>query len=151
MAGEDRRQSDRRKDRRYNCSGRVRLWQTESGIYRLGSIVNLSMGGCLLNLPSPADFERHSIVEASFQSNYLAFRTLGSVRRVEEKSGLVGICYLNLSSRGRLDLVELFADLEALIAEGYWSHTDEGDPSHPHSGAERRKAKPPVGPFLLPP
>jgi hypothetical protein len=151
MMSEERRQSDRRKDRRYNCSGRVRIWQTESGVYRLGSIVNLSMGGCLINLPSTADFERHSIVEASFQSNYLAFRTLGSVRRVDEKSGLLGVCYLNLSSRGRLDLVELFADLEALIAEGYWGPAGEGDLSHPHSGEDRRRVKPPAGPFLLPP
>ena len=82
MVGEERRQSDRRKDRRYNCSGRVRVWRCESGVYRLGSVVNLSMGGCLVNLPSPAGFEQHSIIEASFQSNYLAFRTLGSVRRV---------------------------------------------------------------------
>jgi hypothetical protein len=150
MVGEERRQSDRRKDRRYNCAGRVRVGQTESGVYRLGSIVNLSMGGCLVNLPSPADFEKHSIIEASFQSNYLAFRTLGSVQRVDEKSGLLGICYLNLGSRGRLDLVELFADLEALIAEGYWCSAGQSDPSHPHAGEERRKPKLPAGPFLLP-
>ena len=146
MSPEEKRGRDRRKDRRYNCGGRVQVWQTESGLTMLGSIVNLSMGGCLLQLPASVPFQLDSTVEASLQSSYLAFRTLGSVRRVDREHSLLGLCYVDLSLRGRLDLGELFGDLEALIAEGYWNRA--------HWLAEDgRRATPPEireTPFLLP-
>jgi hypothetical protein len=150
MIGEERRGRDRRKDRRYNCGGRVRVWQTESGVSMAGSILNLSMGGCLIEVEPASAFDIHSIIETSFQSSYLAFRTMASVQSVDEKRNLVGICYMNLSLRGRLDLGELFVDLDALIAEGYWGVTGPRKLAHPHAG-EKRRLTPATGPFLLPP
>jgi hypothetical protein len=147
MSGADQRGRDRRKDRRYNCSGRVRIWHAESGVYLSGSIVNLSMGGCLLQVPTPGHFDLEAIVEASFQSSYLAFRTMGSVRRVDPKSSLLGLQYQNLSLRGRLDLGELFVDLDALIAEGY-CNASPSRRSHPPQ-ADARKLLGKIGPFLL--
>jgi hypothetical protein len=153
MAGEahmtdtERRGRDKRKDRRYNCSGRVRIWDAESDIYLVGSILNLSMGGCLIQVQSPGRFELHSIVEASFQSNYLAFRTMASVRRIDTKNRLLGISYMNLSLRGRLDLAELFVDLDALIADGRWNTAPS---TAPGKSAERRRTSADMGPFLLP-
>jgi hypothetical protein len=121
MSPEERRGQDRRKDRRYRCSGQVRVWQTGSGLMTPGWIVNLSMGGCLLQLRTPVPFKMGATVEASFQSSYLAFRSFGCVRRVDPEHSLLGLCYVDLSLRGRLDLAELFGDLEALMAEGYWN------------------------------
>ena len=146
--GNERRGRDRRKDRRYNSGGRVRIWQTDSGLYLSGSIVDLSMGGCLLRVQAPGNLALDSVVEVSFQSSYLAFRTMGSVRRVDAKSKLIGISYLNLSLRGRLDLGELFVDLDALIAEGYWGKPGSRGPAHPRP-QEQRRPTPPAGPFLL--
>jgi PilZ domain len=150
MMGTERRGRDRRKDRRYNSGGRVRIWQTESGVYLAGSIVDLSMGGCLVHVPATGDLELHSIVEASLQSSYLAFRSMGSVRRIDEKNSLVGINYLNLSLRGRLDLAELFADLDALIAEGYWNASGSRRASPPEPAEQRRRIAA-TARFLLPP
>jgi hypothetical protein len=147
MTGMERRGRDRRKDRRYHCSGRVRIWDAESEIYLLGAILDLSMGGCLIQVQSPGRFELHSLVEASFQSSYLAFRTMASVRRVDTRKRMLAISYMNLSLRGRLDLAELFVDLDALIAEGRWTTSPSPAPAKP---AERRRAPTDVGPFLLP-
>jgi PilZ domain len=149
MMGEERRGRDRRKDRRYNCGGRVRLWQTESGVTMLGSIMNLSMGGCLIEVQTASAFDIHSIIETSFQSSYLAFRTMASVQSLDEKRNLIGISYMNLSLRGRLDLGELFVDLDALIAEGYWGVAGTRRLVHPHA-AEESRLTPASGPFLLP-
>jgi hypothetical protein len=147
MSDAERRGRDRRKDRRYNCSGRARIWHPESSVYLSGSIVNLSMGGCLLQVPTPGHFDLDAIVEASFQSSYLAFRTMGSVRRIDPKSSLLGLQYQNLNLRGRLDLGELFVDLDALIAEGY-GRAGASRLSQPQQG-DTRKLLAKVGPFLL--
>jgi hypothetical protein len=150
LMGKEPRGRDRRKDRRYNSGGRVRIWQTESGLYLSGAIVDLSMGGCLIRVQAPGSFALENVVEVSFQSSYLAFRSMGSVRRVDAKSKLIGISFLNLSLRGRLDLGELFVDLDALIAEGYWGKAGSKGPPHPRPQEQRRPA-PPTGPFLLMP
>ena len=147
MSGAERVGKDRRKDRRYNCSGRARIWHAESEIYLTGSIVNLSMGGCLLQVHSADHFDRDAIVEASFQSSYLAFRTLGSVRNVDPIRGLLGLQYQNLSLRGRLDLGELFVDLDALLAERHW-HPATSRPGSPSQSAATRKLLARIGPFL---
>jgi hypothetical protein len=105
------------------------------------------MGGCLIQVQSPGRFELHSIVEASFQSSYLAFRSMASVRRIETRSRLLGISYKNLSLRGRLDLGELFVDLDALIADGIWKAAGHPQPRP----TERRRSSTDAGPFLLPP
>jgi hypothetical protein len=147
MSGTERRGRDRRKDRRYNYSGRVRIWDAESDVYLLGAILNLSMGGCLIQVQSPGRFELHSVVEASFQSSYLAFRTMASVRRIDTRSRLLGISYINLGLRGRLDLGELFVDLDALIAEGRWNAALS--PAQPKF-AEQRKSQAEANLFLLP-
>jgi len=147
MIGMERRGRDRRRDRRYHCSGRVRIWDVESDFYLLGAILDLSMGGCLIQVQSPGRFELHTIVEASFQSNYLAFRTMAAVRRIDTRKRLLGISYVNLSLRGRLDLGELFVDLDALIAEGRLS---SAAPPAPAKKAERRRTAADMGPLLLP-
>jgi hypothetical protein len=147
MSGAERLGRDRRRDRRYNCSGRARIWSAESEVYLSGSIVNLSMGGCLLQVPTPDHFTLDAIVEASFQSSYLAFRTLGSVRRVDPVGGLLGLQYQNLSLRGRLDLGELFVDLDALLAEAHWHPAAPRPSAHPQS-SEARKLLAKIGPFL---
>jgi PilZ domain len=148
MIATERRGRDRRRDRRYNCSGHVRIWDTESGVSLSGAILNLSMGGCLIQVQSPGRFELHSVIEASFQSSYLAFRSMASVRRIETRSGLLGIAYRNLSLRGRLDLGELFVDLDALIAEERWNSATSAGHLQPRPTGRHRSLTD-VGPFLL--
>jgi hypothetical protein len=150
MIATEQRGRDRRKDRRYNCSGHVRIWDAESGVSLSGAILNLSMGGCLIQVQSPGRFELHSVVEASFQSSYLAFRSMTSVRRIDTRSRLLGISYRNLSLRGRLDLGELFVDLDALIADGIWKAAASAGHPQPRP-TERRRSSTDAGPFLLPP
>ena len=139
MSEERRRERDRRRDRRYTCGGNVRLWAGESRVPLSGSIINLSMGGCLILLQPANIVALYAIVEASFQSSYLGFRSMGSVRNVDLEHGLIGIAYLDLSLRGRRDLGELFVDLDTLVAA-----SPRLQPT-----AERRHAVV-SGPYLLP-
>ena len=139
MSDEMLRGKDRRKERRYKYGGQVRVWQSETGGFSPGSIVDLSMGGCLIQMQSQSEFEKQSLVEVSFKSDYLAFRTMGSVRRCDKNSNLVGISYVNLGMRGRLDLGELFQDLEAILTADFRMPLKPGIPSSVN------------GPFLLRP
>jgi hypothetical protein len=147
MTGTECPRSDRRRDRRYNHSGQVRIWDAESDVCLFGAILNLSMGGCLIQVQSPGRIELDSLVETSFQSSYLAFRSMASVRRMDVRNRMLAVSYRNLGLRGRLDLGELFVDLDALMAEERWNSARSPAQRKP---AARRRSPVDASAFLLP-
>jgi hypothetical protein len=78
-------------------------------------ILNLSVGGCLMELKGPLDIAVDEIVELIFNVNQMPFRVRAKVRAVRSK-GLVGFQFLQLSERTRRHLHELIGELiESLI------------------------------------
>ncbi|MGA3011481.1 MAG: PilZ domain-containing protein [Terracidiphilus sp.] len=78
-------------------------------------ILNLSVGGCLMELKGPLDLAVDEIVELIFNVNQTPFRVRANVRILRSK-GLVGFQFLQLSERTRRHLVELIGELiEGLV------------------------------------
>ncbi|MGA2833292.1 MAG: PilZ domain-containing protein [Terracidiphilus sp.] len=78
-------------------------------------ILNLSVGGCLMELKAPLDLAMDEIVELLFNVNQMPFRVRATVRALRSK-GLVGFEFLQLSERTRRHLCELIGELiEGLI------------------------------------
>ena len=78
-------------------------------------ILNLSVGGCLMELKGPLDLAVDEIVELIFNVNQMPFRVRGKVRVVRPKL-LVGFQFLELSERTRWHLHELIGELiEGLV------------------------------------
>jgi hypothetical protein len=73
-------------------------------------ILNLSVGGCLMELKAPLELAVDEIVELIFNVNQMPFRVRAKVRAVRSK-GLVGFQFLQLSERTRRFLHELIAEL----------------------------------------
>ena len=73
-------------------------------------ILNLSAGGCLMELKGPLDLAVDEIVELIFNVNQTPFRARAKVRAVRSK-GLVGFQFLQLSERTRRYLHELIGEL----------------------------------------
>jgi hypothetical protein len=78
-------------------------------------ILNLSMGGCLMELKGPLDLAVDEVVELIFSVNQTPFRVRGKARAIRTK-GLVGFQFLQPSERTRWHLHELIGELiESLV------------------------------------
>jgi hypothetical protein len=78
-------------------------------------ILNLSVGGCLMELQGPLNLAMDEIVELIFNVNQMPFHVRGKVRTVRSKV-LIGFQFLQLSERTRRQLQELIGELiEALV------------------------------------
>jgi hypothetical protein len=73
-------------------------------------ILNLSMGGCLMELKAPLDLAVDEIVELIFSVNQVPFHVRGQVRVIRPKVS-VGFQFLQLSERTRWHLSELIEEL----------------------------------------
>jgi hypothetical protein len=73
-------------------------------------ILNLSVGGCLMELQEPLDLSVDQIVELIFTVNQLPFRVRGNVRAVRS-TVLVGFQFLHVSERTLWQLNELIGEL----------------------------------------
>ncbi|HUD74311.1 MAG TPA: PilZ domain-containing protein [Terracidiphilus sp.] len=73
-------------------------------------ILNLSVGGCLMEVKGPLDLALDEIVELIFNINQMPFRVRAKVRSIRLK-GLVGFQFLQLSERTRRYLHELIGEL----------------------------------------
>jgi hypothetical protein len=105
---------ERRKEARYVCFGQVKLDRTRPGIILRGRVVDLSLGGCLIQMQSPVDVCPGASVELTIQAKGTPLRMMGSIKSAgEQSSGLIGISFTRLSSRGRFELKELIAELGA--------------------------------------
>jgi len=107
---------ERRKEARYLCFGQVKLHRAP-GIVRSGRIVDLSLGGCLIEIRSPVSVAPGSAVELAVQMKGAALRASGHVTFIDRpRPGLIGISFVRLSERGQLQLAELVAELGLIPA-----------------------------------
>ena len=97
-------------------------------------ILNLSVGGCLMELQGPLDLAVDEIVELIFKVNQLPFRVRGNVRIVRS-TVLVGFQFLQVSERTRRQLQELIEELiENLVKfqkKYLANHPAKEDTNHP--------------------
>lgn len=108
---------ERRKEPRYVCFGQVKLDRTRPGIILRGRIIDLSLGGCLIQMQLPLDVCPGAAVELTIQAKGTPLRMMGSIKSAgKQSSGLIGISFTKLSARGRFELNELIAELGATHA-----------------------------------
>lgn len=102
---------ERRKEARYLCFGQVKLHRIP-GLVRSGRIIDLSLGGCLIEIRSPVYVSHGSAVELAVQMKGVALRASGNVSFIDRpRPGLIGISFVRLSERGQWQLSELIAEL----------------------------------------
>jgi PilZ domain. len=102
---------ERRKEARYLCYGQVRMNRIP-GVVRSGRIVDLSCGGCLIEMRLPIYVSQGSAIELAVQTRGIALRMQGKVAFVDRaRPGQVGISFERLSERSRVQLSELVAEL----------------------------------------
>lgn len=109
-------QTERRKDPRYLCLGHVTLIRLP-GISWTGRILDLSLGGCLIEIRSFVYAAPGSAVELTVQTGGAALRMMGKICFADKPApGRIGISFTQLTKRGRRELATLIAELEAVHA-----------------------------------
>lgn len=102
---------ERRKEARYLCFGQIKLHRMP-GIVRSGRIIDLSRGGCLIEMRLPIYVSQGAAIELALQMKGIALRILGSVAFVDRsRPGMIGISFVRLSERGQSQLAELIDEL----------------------------------------
>lgn len=108
---------ERRKEARYVCFGQVKLDPTRPGVILRGRVIDLSLGGCLIQMQSAVDICPGAAVELTIQAKGTPLRMMGTIKSAgKQSSGLIGISFTRLSSRGHFELKELIAELGATNA-----------------------------------
>jgi hypothetical protein len=108
---------ERRKEPRFLCFGQVKLDRTRPGVILRGRVIDLSLGGCLIQMQSPVDVCPDAAVELTIQARGTPLRMMGNIKSAgKQLSGLIGISFTKLSARGRFELNELIAELGATHA-----------------------------------
>ena len=108
---------ERRKEPRYLCLGQVKLIRLP-GIVWTGRILDLSLGGCLIEIRSLVYVSRGAVVELTVQTRGTALRMLGKITFGGRlASGRIGISFTRLSKGGERRLAELIAELDVKFQE----------------------------------
>lgn len=113
--------TERRKQPRYLCLGQVKLIRLP-GIVWSGRILDLSLGGCLIEIRSLVYVSRGSVVELTVQTRGTALRMLGKVTFGGKlASGRIGISFTRLTSGGQRQLTDLIVELAASMVRNRMS------------------------------
>jgi hypothetical protein len=96
---------------RLQCSGLAGI-QTLPAVEKPcpAKIVNLSIGGCLIESERPLKLAVDEIVELIFCVNHMPFRVRGRVRSIRSET-LIGFQFPQLSDRVRMQLQDLVGEL----------------------------------------
>jgi hypothetical protein len=109
-------EEDRRRAVRFSCGGQAQVSPLPSnGIFMPGTIRDLSLHGCWVEIPRPIDCGVRA--EILVRVNAASFRAVGEVRAVRGQSG-AGLEFVQLSSGGKdllADLISQLARLQALM------------------------------------
>jgi len=102
--------SERRLHQRVECNGTATILVRQDAPRCEAKILDLSFGGCLLELAKPIELTAETKVELTFTVNYEPFRVYAEVRSVRPDNK-VGFQFHELSPRTRRRVKELIADL----------------------------------------
>jgi len=106
--------NDRRRSPRFKCGGEAKISRLPSdGIFVLGKIFDLSLGGCCIDTTLPIDFGART--EMVVCVNAASFRAVGEVRAIRSGFG-AGIEFVHLSAGGKHTLADLVTELARLQA-----------------------------------
>lgn len=128
-----------RKSPRLQCSGQAGV-QTLPACEKPcpAKIMNLSIGGCLMEFERPLTLVMDEIVELIFCVNHMPFRVRGKVRAIHSET-LVGFQFPLLSDRIRRQLEDLVGELIEHLAklhqESIANHPAQDDAKQPYSSA----------------
>jgi c-di-GMP-binding flagellar brake protein YcgR len=106
---------EKRRFRRHAHAGEVLVGLPDGGLPGIGSLINLSLGGCKIRLLRKQQFDKGTRIELWLKSSDLTFRSLGIVRRriqLDGKPWVLGVEFVDLAGRGHAHLTELIAELE---------------------------------------
>ena len=107
--------AERRVHERHEISGHIVVGRPTKGTTLAGTILNLSIGGCLMRLRKPADLKPDAVIEIGLHAGSLTFCTLGAVKRYDNDASMIGIEFLNLGLEGRRSLRALIANFKASL------------------------------------
>ncbi len=109
--------AERRANRRYRYVAQASVARNQ-GESETGRLVDVSSGGCLVELTGDHGMDAADAVELTLRSNFLSLRANGAVQRSTEDGRQLAIRFIEISQRGRADLSELIASLEHMrVAE----------------------------------
>lgn len=112
---------DRRRSPRFGCTGHADVLLAADAPLLPARIVNLSKGGCLIELQKSQKIEKSTSAELTFSVNRLPFRM--RVRAAAIRSGtLVGFEFDLLSERVRGQLEELIDELAGAWRTRFAAH-----------------------------
>jgi len=107
---------DRRRSPRFVCGGEAKIVCLPSnGVFLLGRIRDLSLGGCSVETASALD--RGTRAEIVVRIHSMSFRAVSQVRTIRDRS-VAGMEFVHLSARGKdmlTEAVEEMARLQALV------------------------------------
>ncbi len=110
----DGRDNDRRRRPRFTCGGQAKINCLPSdGIVLPGTIRDLSLHGCCLDIPQPFDCGKRA--EIIVRINASSFRAVGEVKAIRGPS-TAGLEFVHLSAGGKDLLADLVAQLARLQA-----------------------------------
>lgn len=71
-----------------------------------GSLIDISISGCLVSMPEPLQVTSDQMIEVRLDLNHIAVRAMGFVRHTNRADNAVGIEFHKLSEKDRADLDE---------------------------------------------
>jgi hypothetical protein len=127
---------DRRRELRHKVDGSAVLNLVYLGIRMPGRVLDLSLGGCCIQTDERFRLGVYRRVEVELQIEGLPFRLAGVTQSIHD-SHRVGVRFLNVSDRKRVQLVQFIEDLNEYLKAR-------------HAGKEPHNEDAP-GPKLVPP
>lgn len=107
-------EEDRRRSPRFTCGGQAKInCLPSNGMVLAGTIRDLSLHGCCLDIPQPFDCGVRA--EIIVRVNAASFRAVGEVRAIRGRSG-AGIEFVHLTAGGKDLLADLVTELARLQA-----------------------------------
>lgn len=122
-------QRERRKEPRHTVDGTAALHLLDTSIRLRGRILDLSRSGCQFRTDDCFPMGICRRVEIEFQLDGLPFR-IGGVTQSLHKLNRVGVRFLDMSERKRVQLDQLIVEMEELLAReaSGKKRTDEESP-----------------------
>jgi PilZ domain len=102
---------EKRGAHRFVCEGAVSISSLIGGTRVSGTMLDLSISGCLVSPDQPDLFRQDEVVEVSFCIREVAIRAKGWVRDIRPARESMGIEFAGLTDSARRDLLHLMQRL----------------------------------------
>lgn len=107
--------ADRRQHPRHDVDTRAVLYLVEVGARLPGTVLNISMGGCLIRTDNPFPTGVYRRIEVEFALQGMPLRLGGVTQGIYDRRR-VGVRFLDVSDRKRGQLAELIREVAESVA-----------------------------------